>query len=162
MIGAAVTQLHRAAQSYRAAAGTLRRVVSTEQQFHHAVDSASTVHWQSPAGDAFRSVLSTLRHPARWAADEAESLAAEADLIASELEEMAYQAQRLTDYVAVLGALDLSAVATGLGEQRLQWAVDAARDAVSSTGPLVDYLTTHGGISGVLQEAVNRVPRGFI
>lgn len=157
MMGVAAGHLHHAAQGYRRSATTLRHVVNAEPQFHQALHHAKEVHWQSPAGDACRSVIETFHHPAQWAAGEAESLAAEADLIASELEELAHQAQRLSEYVAVLGSLDLSALAADLGEQRLRRALDVAADAVSSTGPVVDYLTTHGGVSSVLQEAMNRV-----
>lgn len=154
---AAALEFDRAAEAYRATAVALRRAHSRSDSYFQHLHTAQNAEWSSPAAEAFRGVVDGLRGAGHLAFTEAHHLAAEADLIAADLEISAQTARQLRDTVALLSGVDLAAVVGDLGAERVAQARDRAAEAVIDAGRLVHYLQDHSGIHPVLREAAARV-----
>lgn len=156
LIAAAALELERTAAAYRGAARVLKGVPDRAQQYLGELENARQVHWHSEAGEAFRKLVEGLRYPGNILSVEAALLAGTAETIAADLSGYAETARQLGTMVAVLSAVDLSALAQDLGAQRLESMRNSAAEAATDAGRFVKYVQENGGIPWLLQEAAAR------
>lgn len=154
---AAALELERTAAAYRGAAKVLKGVPDQAQQYLAELDKARQVHWHSEAGEAFRTLVEGLRYPGNILSVEAAVLAGEAETIAADLSSYAETARQLGNMVAVLSAVDLTALAQDLGAHRLETLRSSAAEAAADAGRFMRYMQENGGIPWLLQEAAGRL-----
>lgn len=156
LMAAAALELERTAAAYRGAAKVLKGVPDRAQSYLAELENARQVYWHSQAGEAFQTLVEGLRYPGNILSAEAALLASTAETIAADLTSYAESARQLGAVVAVLSAVDLTALAQDLGAHRLETMRDAAAEAAEDAGRFVRYVQDNGGIPWLLQEAASR------
>lgn len=151
-------QIEAAASTYDSAAQRLMRVASKVPDYQDHLNRAESVEWQSMAGTAFRDVIDLLRGPGRLIGDEAASLAAEAQTIATDLRGYAAQARHLAALLAP-GALPTAAPgpAWDIAAAGIEWIWREAKQSLEGDAAgFMRYIDQHGGIPAVLEDTVRR------
>ena len=157
LLATASAELERTAAAYRQAASVLKGVPERAELYLAQLEHAQQVHWHSEAGEAFRQLVEGLRHPGNLLESETQRLAGVAEVIAADLSSYAEAARQLSTMVAVLAAVDITAVAQDLGLQQLDAMRGAASEAVTDAAKFVQFVDDNGGIPWLLQEAAARV-----
>ncbi|GAB3186569.1 hypothetical protein [Nesterenkonia suensis] len=148
MFSASAAQLDRIAATYEEMAMRYQRAADLGREHRSQLTlGRQTAHWDSLAGDAFRSAIDVLSSDSAAVSGEAEELASEATIIAGSMREWAVVARHLASMLDAVSGMDLAGIA---GEFLLR----RAREAVHDVSSLVSFVQDYGGIPAGLGEAI--------